>query len=60
MLHGSVDMSGAVLHFVRNQDRAGMEWIIRIVPATAYTALECGVESEELVTNIFFFYINLL
>lgn len=49
MLQGSLDMNGAVLEFNQNVDRSGMEWIIKIVPATAYNFLECGIQSQQLV-----------
>lgn len=60
MLHGSLDMNGAVLDFVHNQDRSGMEWIIRIIPATAYTSFECGVQSKELVGEPFIAYASFI
>lgn len=49
MLHGSLDMSGAVLEFIDKQDRPGMKWIIKITPATGYTSVECGLQLQEVV-----------
>lgn len=57
MLNRSLDMNGAVLKLIHNQDRPGMEWIIKISPVTLFTSFECGLESEESVTNRIIMYI---
>ncbi|XP_023013479.2 small wing phospholipase C gamma 1 [Leptinotarsa decemlineata] len=44
---GCLEMTGVVADYKRNTGQ-GMDWIVRIVPATAYTAFECGVQTEEL------------
>lgn len=54
MLHGTIDMNGAVPSLRDNPNRSGIEWIIRIVPATSYSSFECGVHSHELVREKFF------
>lgn len=46
-----IDLNGAVVDFTHNEDRPGMEWIVRIVTSTAYTPFECGVQSQDLVGN---------
>ncbi|CAH1179228.1 unnamed protein product [Phaedon cochleariae] len=47
MLQGCLDMNGVVADYIRKPGQS-MEWIVRIVPSTACTAFECGVQSEEL------------
>ncbi|KAG5882924.1 hypothetical protein JTB14_023385 [Gonioctena quinquepunctata] len=44
---GCLDMTGVVADYKRNTGQ-GMDWIVRIVPSTAYTTFECGVQDEEL------------
>ncbi|CAH1986383.1 unnamed protein product [Acanthoscelides obtectus] len=49
VLQGCMDMNGAVVDCVHNTtDRQGMEWIVRIVPSTACTTFECGIQTQDL------------
>lgn len=48
MLHGQLDMNGAVVDFVECPDRVGLECTLRIVTSTACTPFQVALHSREL------------
>ncbi|XP_066257802.1 1-phosphatidylinositol 4,5-bisphosphate phosphodiesterase gamma-1 [Euwallacea similis] len=47
VIQGSIDMKGAVVEILQNAERPGLEWVIRINPATALIAFDVAVQSRD-------------
>lgn len=45
-------MKGAVVELLRNPDRPGLEWLIRINPATALMPFDVAVQSRDYVSIV--------
>lgn len=45
-------MKGAVVELLRNPDRPGLEWLIRINPATALMPFDVAVQSRDYVSTV--------
>ncbi|KAL1501701.1 hypothetical protein ABEB36_006983 [Hypothenemus hampei] len=51
VIQGSLDMKGAVVELLHNPERTGLEWLIRINPATALMPFDVAVQSRDYASE---------
>lgn len=48
-MQGQLSMNGALVDLLYIEGRTGLEWTLRIIPATAITSFDVAVQSHDLV-----------